>query len=103
MLCKFCNENEVVPPRRLYCSDKCARAAQRQCCIDRDSAMTLEAYTMDVSQRKSRTCLRCSKSFMSYGPGNRICPQCGKYEIQHGHVRRMPCGTCRSLNAPDTF
>ncbi len=30
------------------------------------------------SDPKKRTCLKCGKLFDSAGPGNRICPRCGR-------------------------
>lgn len=38
----------------------------------------------DTSQRKKRRCLSCPKSFMSDGPGNRICPTCKHGRNAHG-------------------
>lgn len=31
---------------------------------------------IDDRPRKQRTCLKCNKSFPSFGPGHRICDRC---------------------------
>jgi hypothetical protein len=37
---------------------------------------------------KRRTCLRCPKTFLSKGPGNRICPKCADKFIE-GSVKEF--------------
>ncbi len=44
-------------------------------------AIELNRKTLKISQRKMRRCLGgCNKDFVSFGPGNRICPKCSKQD-----------------------
>jgi hypothetical protein len=55
----------------------------------KDSFKKPKATNDNIKQRK---CLLCSKMFMSFGPGNRICALCKKKpEYRHGSLSYYKC------------
>jgi len=79
MICQRPGCNNPIPPgRRKYCSSECSKIMNRQTAAQRAD----EAYRKSIKFRRAkvsiRTCLSCSKRFLSEGPWNRICPHCSE-------------------------
>ena len=53
--------------------------------------------TLDNTDYKERTCLKCSKVFMSRSPGNRICRECDRVnQFANNSSKRIERGGSRS-------
>lgn len=101
--CQLCGTKPVHSKYARYCRG----CADRRLKERRDAANKREKSKHPVPrlsarlrrQRKSRTCLRCGKDFMSDGPGNRICGLCNqRYEYREAARQRAQTPSPRLSN-----
>ena len=62
----------------------------------RDDEIDIPEPCQAPDTRKSRTCLACTKSFLSDGPGNRICDPCKRVQNLHRDIDDQMASVCDS-------
>jgi len=88
MICQRDGCSRPVPPgRRKYCSVECSKIVNRRSAAER-SRQRAHAYRRERMVRYApRTCLSCTRSFLSEGPWNRICGACGERNTVYSYSR----------------
>ena len=82
MLCQRPGCGRPVPEgRRKYCCDRCGRIVNRDSAVARARRREAVLAAKGGDQVGTRTCLSCNRPFLSEGPWNRICPQCGERNV----------------------
>ena len=88
-LCPCGCEKEVLPPQVMYATRECAKEMNRRRSRERGSAYK---RVYQGPPKVLRTCLSCSKEFMSGGPQNRICGHCNELNESSRTPPRMTKG-----------
>jgi len=82
VICQRAHCGKPIPEgRRKYCCDRCARIVNRDSAIARARRRTAAIEAKGGPGVAQRTCLSCSRLFLSEGPWNRICPHCAERNL----------------------
>lgn len=82
MICQRTGCGEPIPEsRRKYCCDRCARIVNRDSAVARARRRQAAIAAKGGDKVATRVCLSCSRSFLSEGPWNRICPRCAERNV----------------------
>ena len=88
MICQRDGCSRPVPPgRRKYCSVECSKIVNRRSAAER-SRVRAQAYRRErMVKYAPRKCLSCGEAFLSEGPWNRICGDCGERNTVYAYNR----------------